>query len=214
MWLLRPSGRVHAIVVFGHGWKVAPPSPSAPWIGQFRPWLDHLTARGDAVIFPRYQLGGDNPGAARADAYRAGVAEGLRRLSLSAATPVIAVGYSYGASLALTFAANAPRWHLPAPAAVDAVFPAGEIPGVALPTLPPATRVLIQVGDEDREAGAPGAAAFWDWLAEHPAQRKRYEVVHSHGSFVADHRSPKSSTAAARRAYWTPLDHLVALARR
>ena len=214
VWVLRPAGPVHAIVVFGHGWKVAPPSGAYPWVGQFRPWLGHLVARGDAVIFPRYQLGGDRPGAARADAYRVGLAEGFRRLSLPAATPVVAMGYSYGASLALTFAANARAWHLPVPAAVDAVFPAGEIPGVPLPPLLPATRVLVQVGDRDTEAGTSGAAAFWAWLADHPARRKQYEVVRSRGSFVADHPSPKTGAAAARRAFWAPLDHLVTLAQR
>jgi len=187
---------------------------SYPWVGQFRPWLDHLAARGDAVIFPRYQLGGDTTGPARADSYRAGLAEGLRRLPVPAGTPVVVMGYSYGASLALTYAANARAWHLPAPTAVDAVFPAGEIPGVPLPALPPSTRVLIQVGDRDTAAGPGGAAAFWAWLSGHPAKKKRYAVVRSHGSFVADHPSPKATTAAARRAYWAPLDRLVTLAQR
>ena len=71
VWIVRPTTHVRAVVVFGHGWKGAPPSASHPWVAQFRPWLDHLIAQGDAVIFPRYQLGGDQPGSARADAYRA-----------------------------------------------------------------------------------------------------------------------------------------------
>jgi hypothetical protein len=214
VWIVRRPGPVHTVVVFGHGWKVAPPSPSYPWVGQFWPWLDHLTARGDAVIFPRYQLGGDQPGAARASAYRAGLAEGFRRLALPADTPVVAMGYSYGASLALSYAANARRWHLPQPRAVDAVFPAGQIPGVPLPPLTRSTDVLLQVGEHDTVAGAGGASAFWAWLARHPPNRKRYEVVRSHGSFVADHAAPKATTAEARAAFWTPLDLLIARARR
>lgn len=214
VWLARPAGPVRAIVVFGHGWKVAPPSRSTPFLAQFRPWIDHLTARGDAVIFPRYQVGGDEPGAARAAAYRAGLREGLRRLHLPAAVPVTAMGYSYGASLALAYAANAHAWGLPAPRAVDAVYPARPIPGLPLPQLPRTTQVLIQVGDADREAGTAGASDFWTWLARHPPSRKRYEVVRSHGSFVADHASPKGTTAAARAAFWQPLDALVAATRR
>jgi dienelactone hydrolase len=214
VWVLRPTGQVRAVVIFGHGWKVAPPSRSYPWVGQFRPWLDHLTAEGVAVVFPRYQLGGDTPGAPRAVAYRTGVTDGLRRLALRPGTPVVAMGYSYGATLALTYAANARSWQLPTPRAVDAVFPAGEIPGVPLPALPPSTDVLIQVGDRDTNAGPAGASAFWAWLARHPAAHKRYQVVRSHGSFVADHPSPKSTTADARAAFWTPLDHLIARAQR
>jgi hypothetical protein len=214
VWIVRRPGPVRAVVVFGHGWKVAPPSASYPWVGQFWPWLDHLTARGDAVIFPRYQLGGDEPGAGRASAYRAGVAEGFRRLALPADTPVVAAGYSYGATLALTYAANARRWRLPEPRAVDAVFPAGEIPGVPLPPPPPSTDILLQVGEHDTAAGPGGASAFWAWLARHPPNRKRYQVVRSHGSFVADHASPKATTAEARAAFWTPLDQLISHARR
>jgi hypothetical protein len=214
VWIVRRPGRVRAVIVFGHGWKVAPPSASSPWVAQFWPWLDHLTGQGDAVIFPRYQLGGDAPGAARANAYRAGVAEGFRRLALPAGTPVVAIGYSYGASLALTYAANARRWRLPEPRAVDAVFPAGEIPGVPLPAPPRSTDILLQVGDHDTVAGPGGASAFWAWLARHPPNRKRYQVVRSHGSFLADHASPKATTADARAAFWTPLDLLIARARR
>jgi hypothetical protein len=38
--------------------------------------------------------------------------------------------------------------------------------------------------------------------------------VRSHDSFVADHASPKSTTAAARAAFWTPLDQLISRAQR
>lgn len=214
VWIVRRPGPIRAVVVFGHGWKVAPPSASYPFVGQFWPWLDHLTGEGNAVIFPRYQVGGDEPGAARAAAFRAGVAEGFRRLALPADTPVVATGYSYGATLALTYAANARRWRLPEPRAVDAVFPAGEIPGVPLPPLARSTDVLLQVGDRDTVAGPGGASAFWTWLARHPPNRKRYQVVRSHGSFAADHASPKSAAAAAQAAFWAPLDRLVAHARR
>src|SRR5215469_7215125 len=47
VWVLRPHGRVRAIVVFGHGW-----STPFPWQG-FAAWIAHLRARGDIVIYPR-----------------------------------------------------------------------------------------------------------------------------------------------------------------
>src|SRR5439155_2163937 len=161
VWLVRPSGAPRCVVVFGHGWKVAPPSPAYPWVRQFLPWLDHLTAERCAVIFPRYQLGfGHAPGTALVDAFRRGIATGYARLGRPR-LPVVALGYSYGPSLDLTYAANARRWHLAPPVAVVAVFPAGPIPGSPLPLLRPAIRVLIQVGDQDSEAGSAGAQAFW-----------------------------------------------------
>jgi predicted esterase len=209
VWLLLPAGPPHAIVVFGHGWKSQPPASPSAWVAQFGPWLDHLVAAKDAVIFPRYQLGGDNRGLARVSSWRDGLTRAFARLPAQS-TPIVAAGYSYGASLALTYAANARRWGFPAVAAVDSIFPAGPIPGSPLPALPRSTRVLIQVGDRDSEAGASGASAFWRWLASHPATRKRYVVVHSANGLIATHAAPKLTTPAARRAFWAPLDALVA----
>jgi dienelactone hydrolase len=127
--------------------------------------------------------------------------------------PFVAVGYSFGASLAFYYAANAATWKLPVPRAVQAVFPAGMITGAALPPLDPSVRVLIQVGDADSEAGRGGADAFWNWLSPHPAAFKRYEVIHSSPRFAATHAAPKATSPAARRAFWAPLDRLIAQAR-
>lgn len=209
VWILRPQGVMRSVVVFGHGWKASPPSPARPWVRQFAPWLEHLVGAGNAVIFPRYQLGGDIPGPAIVDAYRRGLARGFALLHAS--VPVVVMGYSYGATLAVTYAANASRWGLPRPVAVDAVFPAGLVPGV--PMLPLAARVaaLVQVGDRDTVAGRPGAAPVWAWLARHA--RKRYEVVASHDGLVVTHAAPKLSTRAARAAFWAPLDALIAATR-
>ena len=66
VWVVVPDRPVQSVVVFGHGWKLAPPSTAYSWVGQFRPWLDHLAADGSAVIFPRYQLGVGDPRTQRA----------------------------------------------------------------------------------------------------------------------------------------------------
>jgi acetyl esterase/lipase len=208
VWVLRPAAAIRSVVVFGHGWKSTPPTAGHPWVDQFRPWLDHLLAGGSAVVFPRYQLGGDGPGPARVAAFHQGVALGLRRLG-TPEVPVVAIGYSYGGSLAVSYAANAARWRLPQPEAVDAVFPAGPVPGSPLPRLAPGVKALLQVGDSDVEAGRSGADAFWRWLRG----RGRYEVIHSTGGFVATHAAPKSIAPEARRVFWTPLDRLIAAAR-
>lgn len=212
VWVVRPAVPVRAVVVFGHGWKVAPPSASYPWVGQFRPWLDHLAARGDAVIFPRYQLGGaDAQDASRVRDYEAGAVAGYARLGRPR-VPLVAAGYSYGATLAFYLAADARRLGLPVPRAIDAVFAAGPVPGVRLGAIATTTRVLLQVGDRDTEAGSGGANAFSALLRARGVRTVRYEVVRSRGAFVADHAAPKGTTATARAAFWSPLDALVAQA--
>jgi pimeloyl-ACP methyl ester carboxylesterase len=208
VWIMRPVGAPRSIVVFGHGWKFSPPSGSNAWVNQFRPWLDHLLAGGSAILFPRYQIGGDAPGPARVSSLRRGLIEGFARLGLPG-LPVVVAGYSYGASLAFYYAANARRWHLPIPKAVFSVFPAGLIDGAPLPGLPKTTKVVIQVGDRDTVAGRPGAQPFWVWLAAHPYRRKRLEIIRSGPSLDATHAAPKLSTAGAQTAFWTPLDALV-----
>jgi dienelactone hydrolase len=213
VWLVVPATPVRSVVVFGHGWKVTPRSPGHPWVDQFRPWLDHLAAQGSAVIFPSYQLGGgDAQDATRVRDFAAAVRTGYVRLGRPD-VPFVVVGYSFGASLAFYYGANARRWRLPVPRAVQAVFPAGMIPGAVLPGLDPSVRVLIQVGDADTVAGRGGADAFWNWLSGHPAPLKRYQVIHSSRQLAAIHAAPKATSPAARRAFWAPLDRLIALAR-
>jgi hypothetical protein len=213
VWVVVPDRPVRSVVVFGHGWKLAPPSPAYSWVGQFRPWLDHLAADGSAVIFPRYQLGvGDPQDATRVLDFATGIHTGYALLG-GPKVPVVAVGYSFGASLAFYYGANAAAWRLPLPSAVQAVFPGGMIPGAPLPRLNRSVRVLIQVGDADTEAGSAGADAFWSWLATHPSSRKRYQVVRSSPGLAATHAAPKSASAAAQRTFWAPLDRLIGQAR-
>ena len=213
VWLVVPRGPWRDVVVFGHGWKLTPDAPGHPWVDQFRPWLDHLAAGGSAVIFPDYQLGtGDLADATRVQAYAAGLSTGFARLR-HPGLPVIAFGYSFGACLAFYYGANARAWRLPEPRAIQATFPAGMIAGATLARLADSVRVLIQVGDADTEAGSGGANEFWSWLAAHPASAKRYEVIHSTPQLTADHAAPKQTSAAAQRAFWAPLDRLIALSR-
>jgi hypothetical protein len=214
VWLVIPTARARSIVVFGHGWKLTPPSPGHPWVDQFRPWLDHLAAGGSAVIFPAYQLtGGDAQDVARVQDFAAAIRTGYAKLRRPA-LPFVACGYSFGASLSFYYAAEATAWGLPTPRAVQAIFPAGMIAGAPLTRLGQSVRVLIQVGAADTEAGSAGANEFWAWLASHPAARKRYEVIRSSPQLAATHAAPKATNAAARRAFWAPLDGLIAAARR
>jgi acetyl esterase/lipase len=209
VWVLRPQETPTSIVVFAHGWKTGPPIGKS-WVRQFGPWLRHLTAHGCAVIFPRYQYGSkDMPGPARAVAFRRGVRLGLRKLGVRG-IPVVVAGYSFGGSLAMAYGADSQRWHLPQPAAVDSIFPASPIRRLPFDHVAASERVLFQVGDRDTVAGTSGARAFWHRLRGH--RRKTYEVVHSFGTFVADHEAPKLSSPRARKVFWAPLDGLLARA--
>jgi hypothetical protein len=209
VWILRPAGPIRHVVVFLHGWKTAPPSAAYPWVGQFRPWLDHLAGRGAAVLFPRYQLGGaDSADAARLASLREGLTTGFARLGRPN-VPVVAAGYSFGASLAYYFAADARAWGLPQPASVDAIFPAGLIAGARPGPLPTRVLVLVQAGDRDTEAGPAAAASLWAALSTHPVTARRYELVRSSAALAATHAAPKLASPAARHAFWLPLDRLV-----
>jgi hypothetical protein len=44
VWILRPAGPIRSVVVFLHGWGTFSPEGT--------PWIDHLRARGNAVVFP------------------------------------------------------------------------------------------------------------------------------------------------------------------
>ncbi len=214
VWLIRPSTPIRSVVVFAHGWKSHAAATPDEWVQQFRPWLDHLVAGGSAVVFPRYQLGlGDSAGAERLTSFRRALEIGFAHLG-HPRVPVVAAGYSFGGSLVFHYAANASTWGLPTPAAVDSVFPSGPIAGAPLPPLPNAVRVLIQVGESDTEAGSGGAEAFRAWLPHHPASRFHLEVIRSSSALVASHAAPKSSSPAAQREFWAPLDRLISTARR
>ena len=214
VWLVLPVVPVRSVVVFGHGWKLTPPGPGHPWVDEFRPWLDHLAAGASAVIFPAYQLTGADPAdATRVQDYAAAIRTGYARLGRPR-VPVVAFGYSFGASLAFYYGADARAWGLPPPRAIQATFPAEMIAGAPLPALAASIRVLIQVGAADTEAGAAGANEYWSWLSGHPTALKSYEVIRSTPQLAATHAAPRSASPAAQRAFWAPLDRLIALARR
>jgi pimeloyl-ACP methyl ester carboxylesterase len=202
VWVLRPSGPIRSVVVFLHGWGAFSPEGT--------PWIDHLRARGNAVVFPRYQRGQSDR--ATSTIYR--LRDGLRRAFAQEqlrAKPVVAMGISWGANLAFQYGAQAQTWGVPVPRVVAALNPASlRFGGPPKRGLPASVRVLLMVGDADR----PGSAqAFWHWLGRHPGGSKEFRTVRSTPTFRADHSAPTLSTPAARRAFWRPVDRLIAWAR-
>jgi pimeloyl-ACP methyl ester carboxylesterase len=205
-WLYLPAEHPpKCAVVYLHGAGHLTPGP-------YQAWLVELTLGNDcAVVYPRYQLTARSPalsadsvrniraGAATSFAYLRKARFGLYGDPVPARLPVVVAGHGEGAVLAMYYAANAKRWGLTVPFAVDSIFPSAALVGAPLAPLARTTRVLIQVGDDDRAGGIN----LWRYLASHPANRKRLQIVH------ARHSAPLQSTAVSQNVFWSPLDALI-----
>jgi hypothetical protein len=185
--------------------------------------MDHLLARGSAVLFPRYQEGSlDDPLISTPWNLEAALRTGFNALDRPG-LPVVAAGFSVGGALAFFYAANARAWRVPVPRAVLSVFPID--PGAIDPLrssaplhpLPPpdrALRALILVGDRDDVVGRTGADVFWRWLRPVPRGQKEYRVVRTTEHLLANHEAPTDIlNPEVRRVFWRPLDTFVTWAR-
>jgi len=206
VWLFRADTRPRAVVIFLHGFGGQVEQTPA----NHRAWIDHLTALEDAVIYPRYEtVGNPAPGPTIVRA----VGRALERLDSNA--PLVVIGYSRGGRLAPDYAALADASRKAAhPVAVIAVFPGPVTRGeqrVDLSTLDPRTRFLILVGDSDKTVGSQGASQMLHRLeaAGFPPDRIEARIVHSHGSFVANHFSALDDSSGARHAFWDPADRII-----
>ena len=195
--VFRPAGSPRATVVLLHGWSDRSPR-------NYLDWIRHLTARGVAVVFPRYQASLRSSRRQMLAGAEVGVRDGLAALG-DGAGPVIAAGYSYGAGLAVVAAAEAERWAIPVPAAVYGVFPY-HVRGNGPLHVPPTTTVTMLVGDRDQVVGARGAATIERSIAPHPAAVR---LLESDDAFTYGHLAVLQSTPAARAAFWAPLDRIV-----
>jgi predicted esterase len=205
-WIFRPHEYPKAVVVFVHGDLDRTETTPA----HHREWIDHLVAKRDAVIYPRYETDAGKPAVLRD--LLIGVGIGLRRLGVRN-VPLVVVGYSRGGSLAVDYAAAAGLIHAK-PAAVLAVYPAARAPfefPVDYRQVDRRSRIRILVGDRDRVVGRAGARQLISDLrdARFPVARIDYREVRSHGSFSATHASVFESGEDAQKAYWAEADDLV-----
>jgi acetyl esterase/lipase len=205
VWLFRPAGKPRRLVIFFHG--QGGPEETTP--ANHRPWIDHLVRRGAIVVYPRYET--DYSGAVL-EAAGAGIRRAMQRLGPQT-LPVLALGYSRGAALAVEYAAAAPAQHLPVPDAIESVNPVpyGEQAHIVdLRPIRPTTTLSVLVSEEDPHA-TDGMTLLLDRLRKDgfPAERVQLHVARSYGSFTADHLAPLSSRPAARKAYWAPTDALL-----
>ena len=206
--IIRPdtAGPFH-VVVFLHGW-------GAPDPRFYRPWLEHLARRGSAVIYPRYQDSFVQPP-------RQALGNVLAALRIALAQPglrtdsLVVAGHSAGGALAADYAALARTAGLPAPRAIFAAYPGRRLPRIpdGLPEVPPrriaaGTRILALASEGDGIVGTGTARAL-----VRGATRADARLTLVEDPAVADHQAPLRADAAARRAFWTPLDRLVARVR-
>ena len=195
------------MVVFLHG--LADDVESTP--ANHLPWLRHLAARGDAVLYPRFE---STPGSPRA-VYHAlkGVVAGMKALDAPAGVPVVVIGYSRGGGLALDVAALAPGVAV-FPRAVLSVFPAMLDPPIDYRSIPAGTPIVFLVGDEDGDVSHYGRDDLVGYLrhSHYPMRLVRTEIVRSTPSFEATHLSVLEDSAGARAAFWARADRLVDLA--
>jgi acetyl esterase/lipase len=206
VWLFRPAGKPKRLVIFFHG--QGGPTETTP--STHRDWIDHLVSRGAVVVYPRYET---SFSAAVLTAADAGVRTASQKLGPEA-LPVVALGYSRGAALAVEYAAAAPGQHLPVPDAVESVNPVpfgDQSHVVDLSPIRPATIMALIVIEKDPH-GSDGAGLLLTRLrqAGFPGGQVRLNIARSRGSFVADHLGPLSSSPGARAAYWAPTDALLA----
>lgn len=206
VWLFRPAGKPRNVVVYFHGqggFREATPA-------NHRQWIDHLVARGSVVVYPRWELTYET------DPMRyvvAGVRAATKRLDVGE-LPVLAIGYSRGAALAVEYGAVAAGNELLVPDRIMSVFPTslgneGDI--IDLTSLDHSTRLLILVGAEDALIGRAGARDLLRRLEAggFPAPNIRVDDVESSPGFVADHMAPLRNSPAARAAFWRPADLLL-----
>jgi hypothetical protein len=204
-WIFRPAGTPKRLVIFFHGQGGETEATPA----NHRPWIDHLVEKGAVVVYPRYEQ-------VYSPAILAPAVDGVRqasgRLDLKG-LPVLALGYSRGAALAVEYAAVAARQRVPVPDAVESVNPVpyGETAHVVdLSPLRPRTVLAVIVSEKDPHA-SDGAGLLFQRLRQggFPGNQIELNIARSHGGFTADHLAPLSSSAAARAAYWAPTDALI-----
>jgi hypothetical protein len=205
VWTFLPAGKPKRLVIFFHG--QGGPTEATPQ--NHRPWIDHLVKRGAIVVYPRYEM---DYSAAVIDPAISGIQTAKKRFS-AVGLPVMALGYSRGAAMAVEYAALAARRNVPVPDAIETVNPVpyGETARiVSLKPIRRGTMLAVLISDKDPHA-IDGSTMLLHRLrdAGFPANEIELNVAHSRKGFVADHLAPLSASPAAQAAYWGPTDALL-----
>jgi hypothetical protein len=203
VWVFAPA-KPKLIVLFVHG--LGDRRETTPYY--HRPWLEHLAREGDEVVYPAYEAYPLQNGAMKH--LLQGVANAMPHVATG--VPVAAIGYSRGGRLVADYASISSVTGL-VPGRILSVFPAGTMdPPLKLQPLDGHTKVLILAGDRDGTVANIGANQLITQLAiaGFPYGDVHFEVVRSHGFFIADHLSALGDDPAARRAFWDRADRFFA----
>ena len=192
--LPKPSIPAPLILLF-HGWGVTNPNP-------YSAWIEHITKKGNIVIFPVYQAPFTKPGEYTANATRSvlsaievlnsrdHVKPDLNRFAI--------VGHSCGGMVAANIAAVAAASGLPAPKALMSIEPGwvATVPLEDLSKIPADTLLLTVAGDQDFTSGDRGAKKIFQQTPQIPLGRKDFITMvsdyHGFPPLRADHLAPAS----------------------
>jgi hypothetical protein len=203
-WIFVPAAKPTLIVLFVHG--LGDQLETTPY--HHRPWLEHLAREGYEVVYPAYEAAPLQNGALKH------LVQGLATAAahVPAGVPVAAIGYSRGGRLVVDYASISSATGL-VPGRIFSVFPAGTMDTpLNLEPLDGRTKVLIVAGDADQTVADVGANQLITQLAiaSFPYADVHFEVVRSHGFFVADHLSVLRDDAGSRQAFWARADRFFA----
>ncbi|MEU8118334.1 hypothetical protein AB0C21_06460 [Spirillospora sp. NPDC049024] len=207
-WVFEPSGwqgggtapSAAPLVVFLHGWTADDPK-------YYQDWIDHLTRKGNVVVFPRFQTSALTPPKEFAANAVHSIKDALARFPADAPVKpdtsggMTLVAHSYGGPTAANIAARWSAEALPRPSAVLFAMPYDRSIDASLAGIPSTTRIGCVVADEDTTVGRTGCDAIWDLTGHVPASNRNYLWMFSdaHGSpaLTADHRVPSSNNSAS-----------------
>jgi dienelactone hydrolase len=203
-WVFAPAAPPKLVVVFVHG--LGGQAETTPAL--HRPWLAHLAREGYEVVYPAYEA---TPLQRFAMKH---LVEGVANAAPHVAhdIPVAAIGYSRGGRLVVDFASISSVTGL-VPRRIFSVYPAGTMDApLDLAPLDGHAKVLIVAGDADRTVANTGANQLVAQLAiaGFPYHDVHFEVIRSHGFFVADHMSVFDDSPAAQKALWARADRFFA----
>ncbi len=205
--IFRPAGWSGApgpVVILLHGWVAVDPAEYGSWIG-------HLVRQGITVIFPAYQTKPAYDTTMPLANLLAGVRAALGQVRIAPGRLVVA-GHSAGGALAADYAAVAADHGMPVPSAVFSVYPGRKlrhlrvpIPATDLAQIAPGTSVLVFAGERDSAVGSGTARRIVQGAIRADATLR---IITDDA--VDSHSAPRRADGAAQRAFWAPLDALVA----
>jgi predicted esterase len=197
-WLFEPSDPMPdsaEVIVFMHGYGAYNPMA-------YGKWIKHLVAKGNIVIYPRYQynLLFPRPNAFPSNAAK-GIKDALKLLQTSGhvqpkTEKVIYFGHSYGGVINANLGVNWKKYGIPEPAAMLLAEPgSGPFKGARLNDysgLPEDLNLLVIVGEDDYVVGAEFGSIVFNTAVNTPKRNfviQRRDTTSQYGVW-ASHSEP------------------------